>query len=272
MPETRYCPHCGASVALQSTFCGACGNQVNQQQGATLTATRPPPPAMPAAPPAAPNRPPAPPPPPRGLAAAAPEQERVQEHVQEHARQTGTPVEGSASQQADRPGAGGVPQAFDIGKVSRTGFGVALCGLVALIASFQPWYKVDLDGVTLLSDNAWSAGLISWLPVMLLVGIGIGAVLPAFGQRAPSPITTTLVGLVSTVLLVIRAGTLPNYSNTDPTVGSVSQGGGAGLYLALLAAVAVTVLGLVSGGARFIAHRYEKFKQQRGSGSPPSGS
>lgn len=268
MPETRYCPRCGASVALQSAFCGTCGNQVNQQQGATLTATRPAPPA----PPTTPNRGPAPPPPPRGPAAAAPEQERAQEHAQEYTRQTGTTTEGSASQHADHPGDRGVPQAFDIGKVSRTAFGVALCGLVALIASFQPWYTVNLDGVTALSDNAWSAGLISWLPVMLLVGIGIGAVLPALGQRAPSAITTTLVGLVSTVLLVIRVGTLPTYSNTDPTVGSVSQGAGVGLGLALLMAVVVTVLGLVSGGARFIAHRYEKIKQQRGSGSPPSGS
>jgi hypothetical protein len=149
---------------------------------------------------------------------------------------------------------------------------MALCGLVAFIASFQPWYQVSISNITLFSDNAWNAGLISWLPVLLLVVVGVGALLPAFGQRAPSPIVTAGVGLVCAGLLIIRLATFPSYSSGDnPGIDNlgVSQGAGAGIYIALLIALIVTVVGLLSGGAAVVARWYAKIKQQRRSGPPP---
>lgn len=246
MPETRYCPHCGASVAQQSAFCGECGKPTYQQASTEASA-----------------RVHEPTPPLQEPSAAVPDQEPKQRTVTTTA---------GASQGTDHS-AGGGPQALDITKLNRTAFVLALCGLVAFIASFQPWYKVSIGGATLTSDNAWSAGLISWLPVLLLVTIGIGALLPAFGQRAPRPIVTAGVGLVCTVLLIIRLASFPSYSGGDNLGVSgnlgVSEGGGAGIYIALLMALIVTVLGLLSGGAGVIAQRYAKIKQQRRSGPPP---
>jgi hypothetical protein len=145
---------------------------------------------------------------------------------------------------------------------------VAVCGLVALIASFLSWYEISISGVVLLSDNAWNAGLLSWLSVLLLIAIGVGAVLPAFGQRAQAPIVTTVVGLACVVLLVVRIFTFPTTPSVGETFG-VSEGAGAGLYVALAAAIVVTVVGLMSGGAGAISGWYAKNTQQRHSGTPP---
>jgi uncharacterized Zn finger protein (UPF0148 family) len=250
MPETKYCPYCGASVAHQDAFCGSCGNRINQQQASKEASAPAHEPSTPDHEPTLPRHEPT---------AAAPDQGPAQ--------QTVTTMAGS-SQHADHT-ADSRPQALDITKIDRTAFVLALCGLVALIASFQPWYEASIGGVTVVSDNAWNAGLIAWLPVMLLVAIGGGALLPAFGRRAPRPIVTAGVGLVSTVLVITRLATLPHYSNGDSLVG-VSEGGGAGIYIALLMALAVTVLGLLSGGAHVVARWYAKIKQQRRPGPPPS--
>lgn len=262
MPNTRYCPHCGASVALGDRFCGACGGRTGQQVATEVTepvheqsgaaeqsATPPRAPTTAAEQSAIPPRAPT----------TAADPEPAQPTVAAAAGPSRT------ADQAD----GRRPQAFDLTKISRTEVVVAVCGLVAFIASFLSWYEISISGVVLFSDNAWKAGLISWLSVLLLIAIGIGAVLPAFGQRALAPIVTVGVGLVCIGLLVVRIFTFPSDSSVGGGTFGVSQGAGVGLYVALVAALVVTVVGLLSGGAAAIAGWYAKTTQQRRSGTPP---
>lgn len=259
MPDTRYCPHCGAPVASGDMFCGACGGRTGQQvatqvaepvheQGAPEQSEAGEQPATPFTQPT-------------GVADPEPPQPTVAAVA--GASRTADQNEGRAPQ-AD----GRAPQAFDIRKIGRLDAVVAVCGLVAFIASFLSWYEISVGGVVAFSDNAWNAGLISWLSVLLLMALGIGAVLPAFGRRAQAPIVTVVVGLACVALLIIRIFTFPSIPDIADNFG-VSNGAGVGLYIALIAALAVTVVGLLSGGSGTIAGWYADTTRQRRSGTPP---
>jgi hypothetical protein len=137
---------------------------------------------------------------------------------------------------------------------------LALVGVLAFIDSFLPWFSVRVNvpfaGIdTGLSTNGWTTGIGGWLPVVLLVTLGVLAVRPAFGNKQVKAgrgylLYATLAAL-AVVIIVIRWATYPS---VDPAyAGDISQGAAlgtiVGLLLALGAAVTAWFVGVKRGGS-----------------------
>ncbi|MGW2525333.1 hypothetical protein ACWC09_52120 [Streptomyces sp. NPDC001617] len=161
----------------------------------------------------------------------------------------------------------------DIAKLDRTARVVAVCGLLAFIDSFLPWYTVSASGLGRLgSANAWNLNY-AWIPMLLLLGLGVATALPAFGIRPPallSPPTVTGVGLLCTIIVIVRWITYPSGSDLG-----VSAGAGFGTYLGLALTLVVTAFGVYADATqdRVLARLFAALKQQPPSGpTPPPGS
>jgi hypothetical protein len=138
---------------------------------------------------------------------------------------------------------------------------LALVGVLAFIDSFLPWYSVNVNvplvGInTGLSTNGWTTGIGGWLPMVLLVALGVLAVQPAFRKKQLTVgrgyiLYTTLAALAA-VIIVIR---WISYPSVDPAYlgAGISQGAAfgtiMGLILALGAALTAYFLAVKRGGS-----------------------
>jgi hypothetical protein len=153
---------------------------------------------------------------------------------------------------------------FDPKKVTTLDWVIIGAGGLAFIDSFLPWYTLSFGGVSA-SANAWHS--YSWLCVLLLMASG-GLVLAVnMGQRVnlPAPVPLITLGLtgLAAVLILIRWLTFMG----DKGGGFIAyhQGGGVGLFIGLICAVAAAV-------ASFLAFRATggNFNQlRRTPGAPP---
>lgn len=223
--ETTHCPSCGAVVEDQDAFCGNCGRRLQHE----------------------PVPDPVPPVSGAGTAAGAPKPTRTAQY-----------------QPGDSPAANRA-QVFDIAKLDLTARVTVVCGLLAFIDSFLPWYTVSFGGVGLSSVNAWNEDY-AWVPMLLLLALGIATALPAFGLRTPvwlTPVTVTGVGLLCVIIVAVRWVTFP--SGTDL---GVSAGAGFGTYLGMALALVVTGFGIRADATqdRVLPRLLAAVKQR-----PPSG-
>jgi hypothetical protein len=129
--------------------------------------------------------------------------------------------------------------AFEWKKLSTGDKVISITALLALIALFLPWETVNVDGYSG-SRDGWGSGY-GWLGALLVIAAGVYIVALRSGSNMPKmsygPGVIVLgASVIGAVLIVLRWITLPrgHYGNF---AGSVSWGAGAGLYLALVAAI-----------------------------------
>ena len=150
---------------------------------------------------------------------------------------------------------------MDLTKLGTRSRVLAVIGLLALIDSFLPWYSVSeksvYPGVTYgfaSSGNAWGVGIGGWLPMLMLLAIGVLVALPAFGREVGVRGGWAAFGgvaLVATVIVLLRWLTYPSVPAADDPF--ISAGADFGTYLAVLlgvGAVAVGYLGFTADGGR----------------------
>jgi hypothetical protein len=128
---------------------------------------------------------------------------------------------------------------------------LGVLGVLAFIDSFLPWFTVSFLS-TSLSTNGWTTGIGGWLPVLLLVALGVGAVLPAFGVNVSvrgGYLLYALAAALATVIVLIRWVTYPSVGADYSAYMSVGASAGTFVGLGLaIAATAVAYRGFVKGG------------------------
>ncbi|HEY7692321.1 MAG TPA: hypothetical protein VH816_08270 [Gaiellaceae bacterium] len=149
--------------------------------------------------------------------------------------------------QEPRPSRPQLPQLRPAGGIWSAGRRVAwVAGLVLLLSSFMSWYSgSSVEGPTL-SVIGWHTGTIGKLVFFLgLVLVVIAILREAAGIELPPTIPESLVtiglGSLATVLVLIRLISIP-----DTFAGT--SGRSIGLWIALLAALAVIAAGLLRAG------------------------
>ena len=120
-----------------------------------------------------------------------------------------------------------------------------VAGLVLLLSSFMSWYSgSSVEGPTL-SVIGWHTGTIGKLVFFLGLALVVIAILREAGIELPPSIPESLVtiglGSLATVLVLIRLISIP-----DTFAGT--SGRSIGLWVALLAALAVIAAGLLRAG------------------------
>jgi hypothetical protein len=120
-----------------------------------------------------------------------------------------------------------------------------VAGLVLLLSSFMSWYSgSSVEGPTL-SVIGWHTGTIGTLLFFLGLALVVIAILREAGIELPPSIPESLVtiglGSLATVLVLIRLISIP-----DTFAGT--SGRSIGLWIALLAALAVIAAGLLRAG------------------------
>ena len=159
---------------------------------------------------------------------------------------------------------------MDLSKLDRTRMALAVIGLLAFIDSFLHWADLSLGGQTYpqYNWNGWNAGLGAWLPLLLLLAVGVIAALPAFGVEFALPLGMSLVGALvgalSFIIILLRWLTLPSYLGA-------SMSAAFGLYIGLLLAIAAAVfgwLGYTAEGGSFSTLSDSLKQRQAG---PPTG-
>ncbi|HEY7604118.1 MAG TPA: hypothetical protein VH760_07635 [Gaiellaceae bacterium] len=120
-----------------------------------------------------------------------------------------------------------------------------VAGLVLLLSSFMSWYSgSSVEGPTL-SVIGWHTGTIGKLVFFLGLALVVIAILREAGIELPPTIPESLVtiglGALATVLVLIRLISIP-----DTFAGT--SGRSIGLWIALLAALAVIAAGLLRAG------------------------
>ena len=200
--NTIYCPSCGAKAADDDAFCAECGSHLRRS---------PEPGAEPHL---------------HDAAAAGTEPPQATRTAQYRTEDRRTPSRNTS---------------FDPAKLDLAARVAAVCGLLALIDSFLPWYTVSFAGVGLASANAWDLNY-AWVPILLLLGLGVTVIAPAFNtgtRRTIGPALIAVVGTIAAVIIAIRWATYPTGSDLG-----VSAGAGVGTYLALALALIVTGFGV----------------------------
>jgi hypothetical protein len=130
---------------------------------------------------------------------------------------------------------------------------LAAIGLLALIDSFLPWFTVSEKTASpgLLtqyaqSGDAWGVGVGGWLPVVVLMAVGILAVLPAFGRGVEGRAGHTahlVLAVAATVIMLLRWITYPSVPVGESAF--IDAGADVGTYLGVL-------LGLAASGAAYV--------------------
>jgi hypothetical protein len=159
-----------------------------------------------------------------------------------------TTLEGTPMGEIDPNDVGGQAGAksVDLSRLStltRNDWLSAGAGVVAFVASFLPWYTVELDGGgsgrrASYSASGWDVGIGGWLPVLLLMTVAGVIVARALGVTVPAQVRPHLgLGLVAvpaaaTAVILLRWLTFPG---GEDALGSA--GAGFGLYVGLLTAV-----------------------------------
>lgn len=151
-------------------------------------------------------------------------------------------------------------------------------GVVMLIAGFLTWWGLEGGGITFVDWNAFDFFFTGIVPWLLLVAIGVLTFLSAAGifklnVSLPLPLIFLATSALSVLLVLIRF--------LGPGHGAPDEHGldrGIGLFLALIAAVVVTVGSLLgfkeSGGDLNDLKDINKIKSQFGGtgaegGAPP---
>jgi hypothetical protein len=136
-----------------------------------------------------------------------------------------------------------MPQLRPTGGIWSAGHRIAwVAGLVLLLSSFMSWYSgSSVEGPTL-SVIGWHTGTIGKLVFFLGLALVVMAILREAGIELPPTIPESLVtialGSLATVLVLIRLISIP-----DTFAGT--SGRSIGLWIALLAALAVIAAGLL---------------------------
>lgn len=146
---------------------------------------------------------------------------------------------------------------MDLNKLGIRARVLGVVGLLAFIDSFLPWYTVSaksaFPGALQYSNsgNAWNVGIGGWFPLLVLLGLGVVAVLPAFGRSFEIRGGYAAVGvlaLVATVIILLRWLTYPSVG--AGAGGFIDAGADFGTYLGV-------VLGLVAVGVAYLAFTAE---------------
>jgi hypothetical protein len=155
-------------------------------------------------------------------------------------------TEEAAPTQPERTARPSLTQLRPAGGIWSAGQRVAwVAGLVLLLSSFMSWYSgSSIEGPTL-SVIGWHTGTIGKLVFFLGLALVVIAILREAGIELPPSIPESLVtialGSLATVLVLIRLISIP-----DTFAGT--SGRSIGLWIALLAALAVIAAGLLRAG------------------------
>jgi hypothetical protein len=120
-----------------------------------------------------------------------------------------------------------------------------IAGLVLMLSSFMSWYAgKSFEGPTL-AVIGWHTGTIGKLVFFIGLALVALAILREVGFELPPTVPESLVtiglGALGTILVLIRVISIP-----DSFAGT--SGRGIGIWIALLAALAVIVAGLLRAG------------------------
>ncbi len=139
-----------------------------------------------------------------------------------------------------------VPQLAPGGGVWALGERIAwVAGLVLMLSSFMSWYAgSSIEGPTV-AVIGWHTGTIGKLVFFVGLALVVLAILREAGielsPSLPESLVTIALGALGTILVLIRLISIP-----DTFAGT--SGRGVGLWIALLAALAVIVAGLLRAG------------------------
>src|ERR1700756_3607477 len=131
---------------------------------------------------------------------------------------------------------------FDWKRMSTLDRVIVVGSLIAFIATFLPWYGVSVLGLSA-SVSGWSAGFSAWAGSLLLTAAGVLLLLRRsgttleIGEVGPALIIA-IVAAVGLLLVVIRWVSLPRYQGID-------AGARYGLYIGLIAGIAVVTAGVM---------------------------
>jgi hypothetical protein len=117
---------------------------------------------------------------------------------------------------------------------------------VFLIATFLPWYRYTFGRLSA-SDTAWGSGGLAVFAALLGIGVGIVAVLVTTGSKNLGQQAAALLALLLSVLALLF--TLLRFALRPPDAeeterqfrGLVDISRGIGLWLALVAVIAMTI-------------------------------
>ena len=145
---------------------------------------------------------------------------------------------------------------MDLSKISKGGQIFAGAGIVYMIASFLPWYSIEVVGSEFFggasdSANAWGDIGFLWgsLWALLLFAGAVVLVLPAFGVQAPKlpAIAFLAIAGLATLFTLLKL-----IIGEDDVEGFIEINASFGLYLAVIAAAAAAFGGFLmfkeSGG------------------------
>ena len=117
---------------------------------------------------------------------------------------------------------------------------------VFLVATFLPWYRYTFGRLSA-SDTAWGSGGLAVFAALLGIGVGVVAVLATAGSKNLGPQSASLLALLLSALallftflrIVIRPPDAEEIERQFRGLVDISRG--IGLWLALAAAIAMTI-------------------------------
>jgi len=120
----------------------------------------------------------------------------------------------------------------------------ALAGLVLMLSAFMGWYAGSEEGPTI-AVIGWHTGVIGKLVFLLGLAVVVLVVLRELGIELPATVPESLViiviGALATILVLIRLISVPDRFFPN-------DGRGIGIWIALIAALALIVGGLLRAG------------------------
>lgn len=119
-----------------------------------------------------------------------------------------------------------------------------VAGLVLMISSFTDWYASSSQGLTL-AVIGWHTGILGKLVFFLGLALILLAILREGGIELPPSVPESLIviaiGALSTIFVLVRLISIPD--KFQPGAGR-----GIGIWISLLAAIAVIFAGLLRAG------------------------
>jgi len=135
--------------------------------------------------------------------------------------------------------------AFDLSKISTIGWGVIGAALLTLIASFTNFWSVSYGAISYGGYSGWS--LWWWIPVVLAIAVGVVYALTLFGVMKPGQVKPewlfygAAASFVLMIIVLIHTFAYDGpYSVLGGTDTGISSGPGFGVWLALIATLALT--------------------------------
>ena len=123
-----------------------------------------------------------------------------------------------------------------------------VAGLVLMLSSFMDWYAVPPPSLVSAPTTAvigWHTGVLGKLVFFLGLALVVLAILREFGIELPPAVPESLVviaiGAISTIFVIIRLISIPD--EFQPGAGR-----GIGIWIALIASLAVIFAGLLRAG------------------------